>query len=52
MVQLPLTEPKVSSAEASVWDLGQWEFNWVAWARAARRGAGQPGVCYVWIFEL
>ncbi|GJC94494.1 lysM domain-containing protein [Colletotrichum higginsianum] len=26
-----LTEPKVSSVEASVYDLEQWEFNWVAW---------------------
>ncbi|GKT52005.1 uncharacterized protein ColSpa_12186 [Colletotrichum spaethianum] len=31
IAQLPLTEPKVSSVEASVYDLEQWEFNWVAW---------------------
>lgn len=29
--QLPLTEPKVSSIEASVYDLDQWESDWVAW---------------------
>lgn len=29
--QLPLTEPKVSSVEASVYDLEQWEFDWMAW---------------------
>lgn len=31
IAQLSLTEPKVSSIEASVYDLEQWEFNWVAW---------------------
>ncbi|KAK3934510.1 hypothetical protein QBC46DRAFT_368162 [Diplogelasinospora grovesii] len=31
--QLPLTEPKVSSVEASVYDLDQWEFDWMAWHR-------------------
>lgn len=31
IVQQPLTEPKVSSVEASVYDLEQWEFDWVAW---------------------
>lgn len=31
IVQPPLTEPKVSSVEASVYDLEQWEFNWMAW---------------------
>ncbi|KAL8366067.1 hypothetical protein RB595_004716 [Gaeumannomyces hyphopodioides] len=31
IAQLPLTEPKVSSVEASVWDLEQWESNWAAW---------------------
>ncbi|KAL1850645.1 hypothetical protein Daus18300_012856 [Diaporthe australafricana] len=31
IAQLPLTEPKVSSVEASVYDLEQWEFDWVAW---------------------
>lgn len=31
VAQLPLTEPKVSSAEASAHDLEQWELNWVAW---------------------
>lgn len=29
--QLPLTDPKVSSVEASVYDLEQWESHWVAW---------------------
>ncbi|KAK0621894.1 hypothetical protein B0T17DRAFT_535328 [Bombardia bombarda] len=29
--QLPLTEPKVSSVEASVRDLEQWEYDWIAW---------------------
>lgn len=29
--QLPLTEPRVSSVEASVYDLEQWEFDWMAW---------------------
>ncbi|KAL3424026.1 hypothetical protein PVAG01_03307 [Phlyctema vagabunda] len=29
--KLSLTEPKVSSIEASVYDLEQWEFNWMAW---------------------
>lgn len=33
IAQLPLTEPKVSSIEASFYDLEQWEFNWVAWHR-------------------
>jgi hypothetical protein len=31
IAQLPLTEPKVSSVEASIYDLEQWEFDWVAW---------------------
>lgn len=31
IAQLSLTEPKVSSIEASVYDLEQWEFSWVAW---------------------
>ncbi|KAK1590376.1 uncharacterized protein LY79DRAFT_555156 [Colletotrichum navitas] len=31
IAQLPLTQPKVSLVEASVYDLEQWEFNWVAW---------------------
>lgn len=31
IAQQPLTEPKVSSVEASIYDLEQWEFNWVAW---------------------
>lgn len=31
IAQLPLTEPKVSSVEVSVYDLEQWEFHWVAW---------------------
>ncbi|KAK3948342.1 hypothetical protein QBC32DRAFT_177506, partial [Pseudoneurospora amorphoporcata] len=29
--QLPLAEPKVSSLKASVYDLDQWEFDWVAY---------------------
>jgi hypothetical protein len=29
--QLPLTEPKVSSVEASVADLDQWEADWIEW---------------------
>lgn len=29
--QLPLTEPKVSSLEASVYDLEQWEYDWIEW---------------------
>lgn len=29
--QLPLTERNVSSVEASVYDLDQWEFDWMAW---------------------
>ncbi|KAK2036984.1 hypothetical protein LZ31DRAFT_560779 [Colletotrichum somersetense] len=35
--QLLLTESKVSSVETSVYDLEQWEFNWVAW-HAHRKG--------------
>ncbi|KAF9870785.1 hypothetical protein CkaCkLH20_11684 [Colletotrichum karsti] len=31
IAQLPLTEPRVSSIEASVYDMDQWEFDWVAW---------------------
>lgn len=31
VAQQPLTKPKVSSVEASVYDLEQWEFDWVAW---------------------
>ncbi|KFY36773.1 hypothetical protein V494_04982 [Pseudogymnoascus sp. VKM F-4513 (FW-928)] len=31
--QQPLTEPKVSSVEASVYELEQWEFDWMAWHR-------------------
>lgn len=30
---LPLTDPKVSSIEASLRDLDQWESDWVAWHR-------------------
>ncbi|KAH0499711.1 hypothetical protein TgHK011_006886 [Trichoderma gracile] len=30
---LPVTEPKVSSVEASVRDLDQWESDWLAWHR-------------------
>ncbi|KAL6822866.1 hypothetical protein J3E69DRAFT_382000 [Trichoderma sp. SZMC 28015] len=30
---LPLTDPKVSSAEASLRDLDQWESDWLAWHR-------------------
>ncbi|KAK3933468.1 hypothetical protein QBC46DRAFT_402156 [Diplogelasinospora grovesii] len=29
--QLPLTEPKVSSVEASVFDFGDWEYNWLVY---------------------
>lgn len=29
--QLPLTEPKISSIEASIRDLDQWEFDWIEW---------------------
>lgn len=31
IAQQPLTEPKVSSIEASVYDLEQWESDWVEW---------------------
>lgn len=31
IAQLPMTEPKVSSIEVSVYDLEQWEFHWVKW---------------------
>lgn len=31
IAQLSLTEPKVSSVEVSVYDLEQWESDWVAW---------------------
>ncbi|KAK3325051.1 hypothetical protein B0H66DRAFT_615498 [Apodospora peruviana] len=31
IAQMPLTEPKVSSIEASSYDLEQWEYDWVAW---------------------
>lgn len=31
ITQLPLTTPKVSAIEATVNDLEQWEFDWVAW---------------------
>lgn len=31
--QLPLTKAKVSSIEASVSDLDQWEFDWIEWHR-------------------
>lgn len=31
IAQVPLTEPKVSSVEVSVYDLEQWESHWVAW---------------------
>ncbi|ODA82689.1 hypothetical protein RJ55_01197 [Drechmeria coniospora] len=31
IASLPLTEPKVSSIEASIRDLDQWESDWVAW---------------------
>lgn len=31
IAQLPLTEPKVSSLEASVYELEQWEYDWAAW---------------------
>lgn len=31
VAQLSLTEPKVSSVEVSVYDLEQWESDWVAW---------------------
>lgn len=31
VAQQPLTEPKVSSVEVSVYDLEQWEFHWAEW---------------------
>lgn len=31
IAQMPLTEPKVSSVEASACDLEQWESDWAAW---------------------
>lgn len=31
IAQLPLTEPKVSSIEASVFDFHDWEYNWLYW---------------------
>lgn len=40
--QLPLTEPKVSSVEASVYDLDQWEFDWMAWHRDHAGGEFDP----------
>ncbi|KAI9643834.1 hypothetical protein NHQ30_007185 [Ciborinia camelliae] len=40
--RLPLTEPKVSSIEASVYDLNQWEFDWVAWHRDHAGGELNP----------
>jgi hypothetical protein len=30
---LPLTEPKVSAVEASVYDIDQWESDWMGWHR-------------------
>lgn len=40
--QLPLTEPKVSSIEASVYDLDQWEFDWIAWHGGHEGGEFDP----------
>lgn len=31
IASLPVTEPKVSSIEASICDLDKWEFDWIAW---------------------
>ena len=40
--QLPLTEPKVLSVKASVYDLDQWEFDWMAWHRDHAGGEFDP----------
>jgi hypothetical protein len=40
--QLPLTEPKISSIEASVYDLEQWEFDWIKWHQDHPRGEYVP----------
>lgn len=40
--QLPLTEPKVSSVEVSVYELDQWEFDWMEWHRDHAGGEFDP----------
>ncbi|OBT82859.1 hypothetical protein VE02_08560 [Pseudogymnoascus sp. 03VT05] len=40
--QVPLTEPKVSSVEVSVYDLDQWEFDWIEWHRDHAGGEFDP----------
>lgn len=48
IAQLPLTEPEVSSVEASVYDLERWESDWVAWHgyHEGEPGAGPEYVTY------
>ncbi|KAL8354007.1 hypothetical protein RB601_003724 [Gaeumannomyces tritici] len=42
IAQLPLTKPKVSSVEASIWGLAQWKSNWAAWHGRYEREPANP----------